>query len=205
LLIIISGADGTGKSTIVDGLSKHLSEEGDTRTFWLRFINFSSKIINMFGRLIGKSYVERHSWGKVGYHDYDGLIGYLYIYCCYVDHLIFYPIFLFRNRRSIGSTNIHHIYDRYLLDTMADLIVDTKKDQLVLDLFFNLVKRLQSRANLIIITCNEQTIVSRRPDIKDDKKFTLRLDAFSKISATFKIRILDTSSGSIEQNIESLK
>ena len=206
MLTVVSGADGSGKSTIINGYSELLSDDiTEVNQFWLRFVSFFSKSINMFGRILKKSYVEKHEWGTIGYHDYGGYFGYLYIFSCYIDHLLYYPIFLFNNRKSIHSDKVHHIYDRYLVDTVADLIVDTHKDDLILWLFSGLVTSLKKKAKIVIVTCDEKVVVSRRADIYDDKKYKLRLEAFNKIAVKYKINTLDTSEGTIKENVAGLK
>jgi GTPase SAR1 family protein len=206
MLTVVSGADGSGKSTIINSYVEQLIEDDvEVNKYWLRFVSIFSKAVNMLGRILKKSYVENHKWGKIGYHDYDGYFGYIYIVACYLDHLMFFPIFMFRNRKSINNTKVHHIYDRYLVDTVADLIVDTGKDEFILWLFSGLVSRLKHKAKIVIITCDEKVVISRRLDIYDDKKYKLRLEAFNKIATKYKIKTLDTSEGTIKENMAGLK
>lgn len=205
MLTIVSGPDGSGKSTIINAYAEVLSkEEIKVKVCWLRFVSLFSKIVNMFGRLFKKSYVEKYEWGDIGYHDYSGSLGFVYIISCYIDHILYYPIFHFKNRKAIKSQTIHHIYDRYLVDTVADLIVDTGKEKFILWLFTGLVTNLKIKAKVVIITCDEKIVVSRRDDILDDKKYKLRIFAFKKIASTYNITTLDTTKGSINENIVGL-
>ena len=51
--IIISGIDGSGKTTIINELTKALEVEGKTTKYiWMRFNHYSVKVMNMLARML---------------------------------------------------------------------------------------------------------------------------------------------------------
>ena len=57
--IMLSGPDGSGKSTIANALISRLNESThDLSHVWLRFNHYLAKFTNMVGRITGKSYYE---------------------------------------------------------------------------------------------------------------------------------------------------
>ena len=65
--IMLSGPDGTGKSTIASAVIKELSNENIVLVHvWLRFNHYLARVVNFLGRVSGKSYYETYSWGKSG-------------------------------------------------------------------------------------------------------------------------------------------
>lgn len=204
IVVVFSGADGTGKSTIIKGYKDKLINDGFTvSVIWLRFISFFSKVVNLFGRFLGLNYVEKYTWGRIGYHDYAGWIAYVYVLAIYLDQKIFFYKFLFFHRFDKKRTN-YFLYDRYLVDTIADLIVDTGKDRFILFLFSGMVRKLKSRCILFIFSCPYSTVLDRRPDIKDDKKYNLRVKAFHKLIRFFHIQRINTGVGSVEDIVAGL-
>jgi hypothetical protein len=182
--IMISGPDGTGKSTIINKLHKELGFE----IVWLRFHHYLSKIVNMIGRIVGKSYRKEYSWGKVGYHDYCGIFGVFYIFAVYIDHLLFK--LLIKNRKF--KKNKTYLVDRYILDVVADLIVDTKNYKMVFFLFDRLVRKELSAFDSYILECNIDIVIGRRNDIKDDKKYLDKINAYKVISHKYNINTINT-------------
>ena len=198
--IMIFGPDGTGKSTIVSALSDHYrSLNRQVRSVWLRFNHYFAKIVNAIGRASGRSYYETYPWGKVGYHNYHGVIGYIYIYAVYADHLIF-RIFL---RRKLLKTEQNEtlIVDRYILDIMADLIVDTGKRKLVLRLFTPFVRKELEQSRMFVLKCDPDIVVSRRPDIADDHSYMAKVDAYAFLAKKLNIPEIDTGRKSVEEAI----
>lgn len=201
---MISGSDGTGKSTITDNLKIQLENENKkVETIWLRFNHKLAKVVNILGRIAGKSYYETYSWGKVGYHDYNGLIGSLYIYAVLFDHLLFRIL----NRKKIFEKRNCDalIIDRYIIDIMADLIVDTNKNELVYRLFFKYVKSEVLGSKVFILDCDYNIVISRREDIKDDKNWLKKQAAYRYLSKKLDIAILNTGENSIENIIKIIK
>lgn len=201
---MISGSDGTGKSTITESLKSTYEKNDKTvKTIWLRFNHNFAKLVNIFGRITGKSYYETYSWGKVGYHDYNGLIGYFYIYAVLFDHLLFRR---FNRKKIFEKTNSDVlIIDRYIIDIMADLIVDTNKNELVYKLFKKYAQVEILEAKVFILDCDYDIVISRREDIKDDKNWLKKQVAYKYLSEKLNIQIINTGENSIENIIKIIK
>lgn len=196
--ILLSGPDGTGKSTIANAVIAELKSKNIVLNHvWLRFNHYLAKIINAIGRLSGKSYYETYSWGKLGYHDYKGVIGFFYIIAVYIDHLIFN--LFFRNR--FLKPNIYYLIDRFIIDIMADLIVDTKRPKLVFFLFGTFLKKELKLAHAFILKCNKEIVVSRRKDILDDKSYDEKILAYELIASKFNILTINSGKLSIEESV----
>ena len=199
--MMISGPDGSGKSTIISALEKSLNNQNITvKTVWLRFNHYTAKIVNFIGRILGKSYYEKYSWGHAGYHDYQGLIGYFYVLSIYIDHIIF--TYCFR-ARALHCENII-LVDRYILDVVADLIVDTEKDNLIIKLFQPYVEKEMKEFKVYILSCDPKIVKKRRPDINDDKKYLKKVNAYEKISKYFNIPTINTSRNTPDEIVQIL-
>ena len=198
---MLSGPDGTGKSTIAKAVILKYSESNhELNHVWLRFNHYSAKFINMIGRLLGKSYYETYAWGKLGYHDYNGIIGIFYIIAVYIDHLVFICFV----RKRLLKQDKHYLIDRFIIDIMADLIIDTNRPRMVLFLFgFFLKKELQS-AHAFILECDVKIVVSRRRDVLDDKKYNAKILAYKLIAAKFNITTVDSGFSTIKETVNKI-
>ena len=193
---MISGPDGTGKSAIINELHKELGFE----IIWLRFHHYFSKIVNLIGRIFCKSYRVEYSWGKVGYHDYHGVFGVIYILAVYIDHLIFR--LLIKNKKF--KKNKNYLVDRYILDVIADLIVDTKNYKMVFALFDRFVKKELLVFDSFILECDMNIVIGRRKDIKDDKKYLEKINAYKVISHKYNINTINTGLISLDEITQSI-
>lgn len=199
--IMLSGPDGVGKSTIASELSVYYkSHDIDAEIIWARFHHYFQKVVNFFARITGQSYDENYTWGRDNYHDYYGFIGIIYIFAAFVDHLIF---IIFIKRRLIKK-NIVCILDRYIIDIVADLIVDTKRPQLIFFLFDRFIRKELRNFNTVIIECDINIVESRRIDIKDDKKYLDKIKAYKLISDKYSITKINTGIKSISENIQKI-
>jgi hypothetical protein len=199
--IMLSGPDGTGKSTIANAIIYRLNESNNEISHvWLRFNHYLAKFINMFGRLTGKSYYETYSWGKLGYHDYTGIIGFFYIIAVYIDHLIFN---IFLRKRHLKS-NKNYLIDRFIIDIIADLIVDTNRSKMLFFLFAPFLKKELKLAHAFILKCDKEIVVSRRKDILDDKSYDAKILAYKLIAARFNITTVDSGQLSIEESVNKI-
>ncbi|MBT5491040.1 hypothetical protein HOK00_01660 [bacterium] len=199
--IMLSGPDGTGKSTIIDAIKKELANQNiDISIVWLRFHHYSAKIVNIIGRIFGKSYKEKYKWGQVGYHDYSGVFGKVYIFAVYLDHNIFK---LFIKNKKLNHDK-DYVVDRYILDIVADLIVDTKNEALVFRLFDKDIRDELSQFDTFILECDIDIVISRRDDIKDDKKYTEKINAYKIISEKYNITRINTGENSIDETVQKI-
>jgi len=199
--IMISGPDGTGKSTISVSLERYYQSKGiSVKSVWLRFNHYFAKLINIIGRITGKSYYENYSWGKVGYHNYHGIIGYFYIFSVYFDHIIFRILLRKKHLEEKGIDVL--IIDRYILDIMADLIVDTAKNELILKLFLPFAKKELEVSNAFILKCSPEIVISRREDIKDDKSWDAKRKAYSYLANKLNITEIDTGTLEVEEIVK---
>lgn len=193
MIISISGADGVGKSSIVKNLSEIKSKKVTVK--WQRFNKLLSLPFNALMKLTGKNFKERYTWGTIGYHNYTGSIGAVYILLNFIDFKIFsfWHAIIWKKFHDHNTNNIL-ILDRYLLDVMSDLIVSTDNSRLVISVFRNSVYEFIKKSMCFVVTCEHGTVIQRRPDILDDKVYRKKINAYKMIYRFFKIKKLDTTS-----------
>jgi hypothetical protein len=200
--ILLSGPDGVGKSTISDALqSYYKSNSIAVGTVWLRFHHYFQKGVNFMGRLLGKSYDEKYGWGTDNYHDYTGVFGVFYLIAAYID---FYIFLFFIKSKKIRKKETIYIIDRYIIDIVADLIVDTRNEKLVFILFDRFIQKELKNLKPYILECDTNIVISRRDDIRDDKKYNDKIEAFNLISNRYNIQKLNTGETSIDEIVKQI-
>ena len=130
-VIVISGIDGSGKSTIIAGLEKALLEMGySTYTPWLRYNHYLTKGVFAVAKLLGLySYEVRNGKRVVGYHDFyrSRLILVMFVFSTFLDTLcaslvkVYIPAYIFR--KTV-------ICDRWVPDILVDIAIDRGKKSL---------------------------------------------------------------------------
>ncbi|OLQ76113.1 hypothetical protein BIT28_19050 [Photobacterium proteolyticum] len=202
-VIQVIGPDGVGKSTICSQLTDQLSMNSyKSRSVWLRFNNYISKIFNAICRLFGKSYYEQYTWGKLGYHDYQGSLGNLYIILVFLDHIIFHT---FVRRSKIRTDVDFNVIDRYVFDTVVDLYVDTNNIRLPLVLFSSFIKKELRESLVYCLKCDYDIVVSRRSDIADDKVYSKKLEGYKIIRRLYGITSIDTGVNEVMESVNLIK
>ena len=191
-IIAISGPDGTGKSTTINAISALLQERDGVapRVTWRRSGFLVSRIFNACGRVSGCSYYEITPYGSMGYHNYQGSIGWLYIFLVWIDCVFYYgPIWVARDFFSKGSAEI---IDRYYLDIVADVIVSTGKVRAAVYVFDRLLKAKLKGINYTVLTCDVNLVMDRRPDLAHDRDYSNKVRAYKLLRRFYKLPTIDT-------------
>ncbi|WP_321422014.1 hypothetical protein [uncultured Methanobacterium sp.] len=193
-LMCISGPDGTGKSTQVDLLIKYFKGKGiNYEATWLRFNHIFSLPLLGIARLMGLSEViTLESGNRLGYHYFykSKTISSLYTILLLLDTIIntlfkvYIPVFIFK--RNI-------IYDRFIYDTMVDLMVSTGTyiaESHRGKLFLRLIPK--NSVSILLIT-NVETLRQRRDDVLYDKTLEQKINLYHKLSEKFNILVVDAN------------
>ena len=197
---VLSGADGTGKSTQAAFLIEHIRETIDQNVIlvWKRHMRFFAKLFNLSMRITGRNRRVSHNWGVMGYHDYDFMLGYLYILLSWIDW------FLIAGRMRMGrilKPSRHLVvYDRHLPDLIADLILATNKQQFVFRLFDRQMKRFVNKNVVLIVSCSPEIARIRRPDLCDDELYFERDSCYLSIAKRYNIKCVSTSDKNAEES-----
>lgn len=198
--IVLSGPDGTGKSTIVEGLRCYFTSSGEVDVSWRRFGFVLARAVNLAGRAMGASYYEQTPLGPIGYHRYRGAFAVVYIVVSFVDcQLFIIPKWWFR---SVFSRAKMQIVDRFLIDIVADLILSTENPRAVIKLFDGTLKRHVRRESCIILCCNPKTVINRRPDIAHDKSYIEKVRIYSLLRRMYRIPEIRTDKHAPESCVE---
>jgi thymidylate kinase len=182
------GADGSGKTFLLDRLCAGLAAEGVShRRVWSRFRNYLSKPLLALTRLTGHNVKVDHPCGvRVGYHDFrhSRALGLSFVALQALDQLLDLAC-RYRGRRLI-------VGDRCVLDTLVDLAVDTGLDDLVIDRLGPLLVRLLPRPRLVVLVSRPVALVRRdRPDALLDRHFMRRRALYERLAARFGIPVVE--------------
>ena len=205
-LICIIGVDGTGKTTHAQKLLNEMKNEGvPCKYTWFRFNHFFSLILLAYCRLAGLTVYERTNGQDIGRHEFyrSKIISFLYPWMLFIDILPMYFIKI-SIPLHIGYTIV---CDRYIYDTLADLMIDLNDLNIhrkIIGKFFLRLFPIDTKA--IILDLDEETIRERRIDLMGDRSLERRRKVYKQIAKDFDIPIIENT-GSIKEvhkNIVSL-
>lgn len=206
-LICIIGPDGTGKSTQANLLIDSLKKKGINCEYrWLRFHHFFSLPILGLARLLGLSEIKILKNGeKVGYHYFykSKLISRLYSISLFVDTFIFtivkvyIPMKLFN--RNIAC-------DRFIYDTLIDLMISTGNSNIYKSTLGNLFLRLIPKNNKsLMLIADENVLKARRDDVNYDKNLNSKINLYKKLAQKFEIPVINAELPITEINLQIMR
>lgn len=190
----ISGPDGSGKTThamvLLDKLhSRHI----DAKYVWCRSPKFLSKPLLAYCRLVGLTKYWEENGIKVGTHHFykSKLVSKIYPWLQFFDMMIFkfFKIILpfYIKRKSI-------IIDRFVYDTLVDLMVDTNRYNMYTEnVGKHFLKMMPTGAKVVFLDVDEDTLRKRKRDVSVDPNLKLKRELFLNLAKNLKIMVINTA------------
>ncbi|WP_303116766.1 thymidylate kinase [Coprobacter fastidiosus] len=178
--VVISGIDGSGKTTVIDLLQCELKGQGWlTAYIWLRFNHYFTKIMHAIARMVGLSVKVHSEMGDTWQHRFyqSSIFCNLYIITTYIDTCISRVKY---NRVAKGHDIV--ICDRWITDIIVDLATKTHRANLIDGKWAKrFLKILPEDAVLFVIYRETQAIVDCRLENRVDPDFKFRLAVYKQL------------------------
>jgi len=190
-LICICGADGSGKTTILDHLRLELDAINlEYRYRWSRFRNYLSKPLLFILRLTGHNKKEVVQGVKVGYHEFQrsNIIAFSFLFLQWIDNA--FDIWL--RYRFLRTSVI--VGDRCVIDTLVDLAIDTGKEDFVFGAYGrSLIAMLPKPFKIFVIERDQLHIKRDRPDALFDRNHSDRQRLYRRLARDFDFQFLENN------------
>lgn len=203
--IVISGIDGSGKSTIIRALQKRLRERGlESHYIWMRYNHILVKPVHAFCRLVGLSRRYLSSQGAVWRHEFYRC----QTFCSFYILLTWLDTWVGRWRMSFqlwGHDPEVVICDRWVNDILIDLVVDSRREGLLESKWYTRFQRiLPPGAKQFVIVRGDAEVLACRPECRDDPGFPLRQSMYRRLSELPGTATVITNNGTVEQSVNDL-
>lgn len=193
LFIYICGIDGSGKTTQINLISKHLCvRQLRYKYVWLRWAAFISYPFLAFCRLLKYTQwkIIRRSNIKYPEHAFykNRAIVKVWTWLFSID-IFLYSILRVKIPIKIGY---HVLCDRFVLDAVVDLIIETKNIRLLRDLAGRLLLALIPKQSIVImLDIDEKEAFKRKKDIPSINYLRKRRELYLMLADILKIPIVD--------------
>lgn len=198
--IVISGIDGSGKTTVINELTKALEANGNkTQYIWMRFNHYFVKIMNMIARIIGLSVKVHNAFGDVWEHRLykNKTFCKLYIWCSYIDNII-------ARRKAIKLNADYIICDRWINDILIDLGAECRTDNILESKWYNKFQRILPKESIqFVIIRNKKDIIDCRIENTTNPDFPYRYALYEKLTSKQEVYTIDNS-GNIKNTVKQI-
>ncbi|MBN2294580.1 MAG: hypothetical protein JXM70_19275 [Pirellulales bacterium] len=204
-IFIISGIDGSGKSTIINELKKNLQQRGGRiYTPWLRYNHYSTRVVFALAKLLGFYGYDIQDGRRVAsYHEFSRsrLISVLFIAATYIDTLlasllkVHFPAYILR--RIV-------ICDRWVPDILVDIAVDTGKKQLGKDFVWKMFwGMVPTSAKAFVIMRERGEVLACREENRISRDFEIRFKLYEDLCTFGPVHTIDNC-GAMDQAVRQV-
>lgn len=200
--IIISGIDGSGKSTIINETQKSLESEGKKVGYiWLRFNHYLTKGMHAIARVLGLSVKVHNEMGDVWQHRLykNQFFCSLYILTTYIDSWVSR---LKYNKMANGKDVV--ICDRWITDILVDLATKTHRKEF-LDSKWpkRFMKVLPEGAQMFVVVRNVEALKDCRLENRVDPDFEFRLGIYQDLCKKDFVTVVNNN-GTIAESVNQI-
>lgn len=198
--IIISGIDGSGKTTVINELTKTLEVNGkSTKYIWMRFNHYSVKVMNMLARVMGLSVKVHNAFGDVWEHRLykNRLFCKVYVWCSYIDNVI-------ARRKALKLDADYIICDRWVNDTLIDLGAECRMNDILDSKWYERFQNiLPENSFQFVVIRNKKDIIDCRVENTTNPDFPYRYALYEKLMKKQEVNVVDNS-GTISESVKQI-
>jgi len=190
IVFYIAGPDGSGKTTYIREIESYfLKKNQKVKHIWLRSPKIFSKPLMAFCRLIGLTKYTIIDEVKYGKHEFyrSKLISWIFPILQLIDFKLKW-LLTKKDSRAIL------IFDRFALDTLADLMVDTQRFNLHKNFIGKaFIKLIPEHTKMLLLSVNEENIRLRKEDTKFDEHLQNKIKVYDILSRDLGIKVIDNN------------
>lgn len=186
------GADGSGKTTYLKEIENKVINNGKkTRHIWLRSPKILSKPLMAYCRLVGLTKYKTINGIRYSKHEFyrSPFVSWLFPLLQLVD----FKIKWYFEKTKIDNDDVV-FFDRFNIDTLADLMVDTKKIELHKSwIGKQFLKLTPNNSNIIVLYVDDEIIRRRKLDTLHDEHLSYKVKVYKKLSNDLKIKLINNN------------
>lgn len=198
--IIISGIDGSGKTTVINELTKALEADGKTTKYiWMRFNHYLVKVMNMLARVMGLSVKVHNAFGDVWEHRLykNKFFCRVYVWCSYIDNVL-------ARRKALRLEADYIICDRWVNDTLIDLGAECRIGDILDSKWYEKFQGILPQNSFqFVVVRNKKDIVDCRVENTTNPDFPYRYALYEKLMEKDEVHVVDNS-GTIEESVKQV-
>ena len=198
--IIISGVDGSGKTTVINNLKLKLENEGNTVDYiWMRYNHYMIKVMNGLARLLRLSVKTHNEMGDVWEHRLYKIPIFckLYVWCSYIDNKI-------AKRKVVGLRSDYVICDRWVNDILIDLGAECRFNDILDSKWYKKFHSiLPPQSYQFVVIRDRQAVLDCRIENNVNPDFPYRFILYQKLAKKYDVYVGDNS-GTIEESVEQV-
>ncbi len=190
--IYITGTDGSGKTTILNDIEFEFESQLKlTKHVWIRSPKILSKPLMAYCRLVGLTKYKTLNGIRYGKHEFYKSTFVSWIFP--IMQLIDFRIKWYFEKKKIKSEEVL-LFDRFSLDTLADLMVDTRRMNLHRTwIGRSFIDLIPENTKILIPQVKEETIRNRKKDTLHDEHLSYKIQVYKILSKDLKIATIDNN------------
>ena len=203
--IIISGIDGSGKTTVINALKEDLEKQGKSVSYiWMRYSHYTVKAMNALARVLGISVKVYNEMGDVWEHRLYKMPWFckLYVRCSYLDNKI-------AKRKVMKLKTDYVICDRWINDILIDLGAESRMMDILDTKWYDRFHSILPEGSYqFVVKRDRQAVLDCRVENHANPDFPARFELYTKLMTKPDVNVVDNSgtiANSVRQIIEVLE